>query len=158
MVACLGGIQVRYVTQHRCNLPNIKTNMNQVKRTEAWLEDTFVVMAHIRQSVTFSVCFGVSHCGNSPLSIFAGSNSNRKLPHPHKYTAWYPSQSGSPCTRDTRLPESQKTAEQAMGFTLRWRAVSSLRPRLSNIFLSALRKHGRPVPVVYTAGSMERIA
>lgn len=71
-------------------------------------------MAHIWQSVTCRVCFWVTHCSYSPLSIFAGGNSNRKLPHPHKYTAWYFSQSASPCTRNTQLLESQKTAEQAL--------------------------------------------
>lgn len=104
-------------------------------------------MAHIWQSVTCSVCFWVIHCGYSPLSIFVGGNSHRKLSYPHEYTAWYPSQSPSACTRNTPLPESQKTTGQAMGFTLTGRgAASSLRAGFSTIFLSALRKHGGPCP------------
>lgn len=43
-------------------------------------------MAHIWQSVTCGVCFCVTHCSYSPLSIFAGGNSNGKLPQPHTYS------------------------------------------------------------------------
>lgn len=155
MVACLWDIWVSYVTQHRYFLlnPNFKQHVSGGEEWGITLSEMHFYQRHIWQSVTCSVYFWVTHCSYSTLSIFAGGNSNRKLPHPHKHTAWYTSQSASPRTRITLLPESD-SADNGLYIEAACRDLQHF-----PTFLSPLWENMEgPVPVVYTAGSMERIA
>lgn len=158
---------------------NIKTWEPRIKEEERWSCKDYTLSkphyfrwecnwwqnkGHVWQSTTCSVCFWATHCSYSTWSIFAGGYGNRKLPHPHKHTGPVHLTLSLTHAQKPTLPRKSHSCSKEVGETkgnrssVRTACGKLLASRFFRHFSPALRKHGGPVPIVYTAGSMERIA